>query len=234
MIYWFTSKAFSSSVSTHLDQTYFSYIVIGDIFLTLPFYFIDTFVRKIKQSVYDGTFELMLSLPISFSKIIFILGMGGFIRDLLRSLVTLTIVVFCFEFPSTWANIAKAFLFQFVFIVPFISIGFIFSLSILYFGRGESLLGYLNTLAAFLAGSFFPLSVLPNWIQKASLQFSPLTFILEQTRHLISFGGFSLPTLPIISTILSWSIVSIIIALFIFKLAVSKMRKKGFQFLITY
>ncbi len=234
LIYWFTSKAFSASVDAHLNQSYFSYILVGDLFLSLPLYFVSTFVRKIKLSVHDGSFQLMLSLPVSILKILFVLGTGGLIRDIIRTIITLSIAMILFDFPSSPLNILKAILFEIIFIIPFVNLGILFSLIILYIGRGESFLGYLNTLGSFLAGSFFPIAVLPPILQNLSNSISPLTFELEQVRHILLTGTYSGSFSIFFTTIILWSIGTTLVTAAGHKVLLNKMRHSGFNFLITY
>lgn len=234
VIYWFTSKAFHLSIQNHLHQDYFSYILIGDLFLSTPLYFMDTFVRKIKLSIHDRTFHTFLSLPLSIFKIIMTLGISGLVRDLMRTSITFALAYLIFSFQLPVSNFLMALLFQLLFLLPFIALGIILSLFILYIGRGDGMLAYINTIGSFLAGAFFPISVLPLWIQKVSLYFSPITFFLEQTRSILRQGVPSMQISHFVGVFLLWNLLTIVLAAVVYRIIVSKLYSKGFQLLITY
>lgn len=233
IIYWFSSKAFTLAVQSYLHQDYFSYLLIGDLVLSTPLYFIDTFVRKIRLSIHDKTFQTLLCLPLRIIHIMLTLGLSGLTRDILRTIITFALAVVFFNFHFEWLNLFKIILFQLLFIPPFLALGITISLLILYMGRGEGVLGYINTVGSFLAGAFFPIAVLPVWLQKSTQILSPITFLLEQSRQILHTGSPSLSLPAFIATLLTWYFILIPISLIAYKKIIFRLHKKGFQLLIT-
>ncbi len=226
-IYWFTAKAFKFATP---NQNYFHYIVIADIFLALPLYFLDTFIRKVKQAVQEKTLYTFLSLSIPLYKTIILIGAGGVIRELIR-IITITIIsILLFSPFSSLSNIFTALGFMTLFLPIFILLGITFTMLLLYLHRGSGIISYLNLASSVLAGAFFPITVFPLWLQKSSIYLTPIVLFLENIRRILN----SQPLLPntIITTIF-WFFLSTILAYLSYQLIHKKLQEKGFNILFT-
>jgi ABC-2 type transport system permease protein len=189
IIYYFTSKAFSGSVDSSLAEynvDYFSYIVLGEVFLAIPLYFLEGPFRNLKTAVIEGTWETMISLPKSPFKSLVYVSTFDFPRVALRCCVTLLMAILFFGLKISILDFLQVSLLQ-VMAIPFcFGFGLVACSIFLLSGRGQSFIGYLTTFTAFFSGGFFPISVFPNWLREASYYFSPFTFLLENSRQIIA------------------------------------------------
>jgi len=184
-IYYYVSKAFAGPVEGGLSKykvDYFSYVVFGEIFISIPLFFLIGPFHKLKSLALDGTLETYLSLPISINRFITVLSFWNFGQTLKRETLTLLIAVLFFQMNFEVFSLLKLILLVLVSSPIFLGIGLCLCYFLFVFGRGGSLIGYINTFVAISSGSFFPLDVMPSWFQNFSLNFSPFTLFLETSR----------------------------------------------------
>jgi len=210
IIYYYTSKAFSGSVTQGLSDykvDYFTFIVLGEVFLAIPLYFLEGPFRNLKTAVIEGTWETMISLPKSPFKSLVYISTFDFPRVALRGFVTLKMAIVFFGLRISIIDFIQVAYIQ-VIAIPFcFGFGLIACSIFLLSGRGQSFIGYLTTFTAFFSGGFFPISVFPTWLREASYYFSPFTFLLENSRKIVA-GTVGNPHLLNITThMLLWSVV---------------------------
>jgi ABC-2 type transport system permease protein len=228
-VYFYISKAFSSSVDDAISSfggSYFDYVVFGEIFMMLPLYFLDAPYKKIKSSIVEGSFDIYLSLPITLNRLIFILCSWNLVQVLKRVILTFLIASLFFDFSMNYASLPQLIILQIVSILPFLGLGLCVSCLILFFGRGESALGYLNTIISISAGSFFPLSVLPQWLQDSSRLLSPFTILLENSRYILNSPLGLMDFSKVVFVLLVWGCF-IFLGRYLLKRAINSYRKNG-------
>jgi ABC-type polysaccharide/polyol phosphate export permease len=187
-IYHFTSEAFNSSVNDSLslyEMNYFEFIVVGEVLLALPLFFLEGTFRKVKQSLVEGVWETMSYLNIDSVKAVFYLVLSAVPKEIFKISIVVGLSYLFFDF-----NVSPLFfLISFIVIILispiFFSLGLLFSLILLRYGRGQSLIGYFLTVMSIGAGSFFPISVLPQVVRDIFL-FFPYTRALESSRIYIA------------------------------------------------
>ena len=235
VIYYFTSKAFNSSVASGLTSygvDYFSYIVLGEVLLAIPLYFLEGPYRNLKTAVIEGTWETMISLPKSPFKSLVYISTFDLPRVVLRCFITLALAVVFFGLRISPMEFIQISFFQ-ILAIPFcFGFGLIACSLFILSGRGQAVIAYLTTLTAFLSGGFFPISVFPEWLREASYLISPFTFLLENSRLIIA-GRMELNQfIYACATIIVWSAV-----FFAGHLAVGKAmyfrKKNGGQIIIS-
>lgn len=139
-----------------------------------------TYVRRVYQKTYDG----LLSTPVNVSEIMTAEGIWIAAKAGVYGCAPL-LVAMCFGLPPSWGMLT----------VPFI--GFLTGLGFGYFGQWLS--GLVPSIDAFnyvtsalitplflVAGTFFPLTQLPQWAQ-ALAQLNPLYHCVQLVRH-AAFG----------------------------------------------
>lgn len=188
-IYYYVSMAFSGSVESGISKykvDYFSYVVFGEIFISLPLFFLVGPFHKLKSLALDGSLETYLSLPITMNRFIAVLSFWNFAQALKRVLLTLIIAILFFKMKFEFLVLLKLLMLLIVSSPIFLGIGLSLCYFLFVFGRGGSLIGYVNTFVAISSGSFFPLAVMPNWFLELSMRFSPFTLFLESSREIYS------------------------------------------------
>lgn len=185
IIYFYTSKAFANSFENQLNimgMDYFSFMVIGDLILTLPFYLFEGSIHAIKRAKIEGTFLTLQLLHQSYIKTLFIFIFVGSLPSLFRSLIILALYLFMSPEHFYLTNFILISLTSLILFMPFALI----SLSLFLFtGRGAFIFGQISTLIAIFSGSYFPVTILPAWIANLSSNFNPFTLFLNHGRSLI-------------------------------------------------
>ncbi|MBT3583356.1 MAG: ABC transporter permease [Halobacteriovoraceae bacterium] len=231
-IYWYTSKAFAPAIAETLTKyhtNYFTFMVIGEVFLYFPIYFMEGFSRKLRMSMADGTFETLLSLPVSPIKTNIVIGIQGIARELARLTLFITLAALCFGLRFDPLYFAQGLLLQIAYLPVFLGLGLLISSVVMITGRGNGLVAFLNTGASLLAGGYFPIEVFPNIVQKLALKLSPFTAILQSTREIL-IGKLDLNDFltPVI-----WSVILLPSGIYLFKWAIINFKRKGIPLIFT-
>lgn len=189
-IYHFTSLAFESSVDSSLaiyGVNYFEFIVMGEIVLALPLFFLEGAYRKVKQSLMDGVWDTLNYLNINRLKSILFLILTALPKELVRIFVTVLFSYLFFDFNLSLKFVGVILCYVILTLPIFFGLGLIFCSLLLKTGRGQAAIGYFLTLMSIGAGGFFPLSVLPEKFV-SFLYFFPYTLVLEESRLYLAKG----------------------------------------------
>ena len=193
LIYYFTSKTFSGSIDSSLaiyKVNYFDFILIGEVLLALPLFFLEGTYRKVRESLMNGVYDTFNYLGISSLKSIFFLVSSALPKVLFRISLTLVFAYLFFGFSIPIGRILICFLIVIISLPLFFSFGLAFSAVLLKTGRGQALIGYFLTMMSIGAGGFFPLSVLPVSLVRV-LEFFPYTTLLETLRLFLVDANYS-------------------------------------------
>jgi ABC-2 type transport system permease protein len=123
-------------------------------------------------------------------------------------------------------NITAALLFFLVSLIAFSSIGIFSATFTLVFKRGDPLLWLFGSLSWLLGGVFYPLEVLPPFLQRIA-QLLPITHALEGMRAALLHGTAVIELLPQIETLALFGLVGLPISLIAFSLGVRRARVTG-------
>jgi ABC-2 type transport system permease protein len=124
------------------------------------------------------------------------------------------------------ANVPAALLFFVVSLSAFSSIGILSATFTLVFKRGDPLLWFFGSLSWLLGGVFYPLEVLPEFLQRIA-QLLPITHALEGMRAALLSGAAVVELLPQIETLALFGLVGLPISLIGFSLGVRRARVTG-------
>lgn len=111
--------------------------------------------------------------------------------------------------------------------IPFVwGIGVANAGLVLTFRRGTALLGFAATLLTMLSGAFFPLSLLPGWLESAA-QYNPLAIAIESMRQSLLGGEGAGQALVAVGELLPYMAASLALGFWIFALALRRERRLG-------
>ena len=173
-----------------------------------------------------GTLESLLTTPTSSQTI----QVGSILFDLifipLRMGLLLLMLGLVFGLGLDIGGVPEA-LVLLVFFMPFVwGLGILAAAITLTFRRGAGMVGLAIAGLTLISGLYFPLALLPNWLETVSAA-NPLSIAASGLRDALlgdtgwgSIGGDILILLPL-------SIVSILVGAFAFKLALSRERRLG-------
>lgn len=168
--------------TTAQSQTMVIYLAIGTIvwrYLSVIFYWV-TDVIGIER--WEGTIEYTLMAPVQ--RITHMLGQTSFavVYSMFHTVVILGATLLLFDITLTNANLLTALVVMLAGSFSFIGFSIVGSvLPLLFPERGSQMTHVIIALLLLVSGVYYPISVLPHWMQTAAL-FSPATYVLDGVR----------------------------------------------------
>jgi len=158
------------------------YLLVG----TLVWHYLAVIFDNISEMIawerWEGTIEYTFMAPISrFTQMI---GQTLFslVYGLLHTGIILGVVVLFFHLDLSGANLFGGLLMLVAGSLSFIGLGIVASvLPLLFPERGAQMTHVIQALLLLISGVYFPISVLPEWMQPLA-RFSPATYVLEGMR----------------------------------------------------
>ncbi len=227
--FYFLSKLFGGNISPYLTPyggSYFAFVIIGIAFSSYLQVSLQRMSQIIRESQMTGTLEALLLTNTRTSMIIFSSSIYSFLWTSLRVLILLSFGIFIFGMNIEHANYLLAVLFLLLTITSTIGLGIISAGFIMVFKKGNPLNLVFGSLSVLLGGVFYPVTVLPEWMQKCAYVL-PITHSLEGMRQtLLNGAGFKV-IMPNLLVLIAFSITILPISLWCFNLAVKKAEIDG-------
>ena len=204
---------------------YFSFVLIGIAFSNFLSVGLGSFSDNIRSEQVIGTLEAMLVTPTRLFNIVLSSSQWNFAFTSLRVGVYLIFGVF-FGVSFSGAAILPALLALALTVIAFSSLGIISASFIMVFKRGDPIAFALSTSSTLLGGVYYPITVLPGWLQTLSY-FFPITYSLRAIRlSLLQGAGFSVVGGDLIALAV-FSLITLPISLVCFRFAVSRAKRDG-------
>ncbi|MBL7094945.1 ABC transporter permease [candidate division KSB1 bacterium] len=229
LVFFFLSKLFEGQEIPHLKPyggNYFAFVLIGIAFSN----YLNVAIRSLSKSIRDaqmmGTLEALLVTQTEIPTIILGSSIYSYLFTSFQVLLYLVLggVLFGVNFGS--ANYLGALVILIFTIASFGSVGIISASFIMIFKRGDPATWLITSLSWLLGGVYYPIEVLPDWLEKLSYLL-PITYSLNGMR-LALLQGSSLIELKLnILALLIFTLVLLPVSLFIFSRAVKKAKHDG-------
>jgi ABC-2 type transport system permease protein len=205
---------------------YFSFAVIGVAFARYFQLTLRMFSDSIRAAQLSGCLEAMLSSQTDSLTIVLLSSLYGLISGAMQPIVILTAAVVFMGVDFSHANVAATMLILGLSILTFVAFGVLSAATILWLKKGDPLAWILGGMGTLIGGAYFPVAVLPVWLQKISFLI-PITYSLDALRLAI-LKGYSIEmlagqalTLGLIAAIL------LPVSLYVFAATVRKGRIEG-------
>ena len=228
-VFFFISRLFSKSISPYLAAyggNYFAFVIIGIALSGFMGTSLGVFASSISSAQSQGTLEAMLVMPTKLSEIVLFSSIWSFLFTALNTLVYLFFGVVVFGLNLGKANLPAAVMILVLIISIFSGLGIISASFIMVLKRGDPISWIFGSASSIMGGTFFPISVLPDWLQKLSYLF-PLFYALRAMR-LALLKGYGFATLAPDILALGFFVVLIIpFSLWSFKYAVKRAKIDG-------
>jgi ABC-2 type transport system permease protein len=229
LMFFFIARLFGPAATPYLAAyggDYFSFVLIGIAFSGYLGVAISSFSSSIRQGQMMGTLEVMLVTPTRLSTILVSSSLWSFAFTSLRIVVYLAVGALVFGVNLNQANWLAALLIQALTILTFGSLGIISASFIMAFKQGNPLNMVLGTASSLLGGVYYPITVLPTWLQPFS-HLLPITYSLRAMR-LAVLQGYSFSALaPDMLILAVFAIVLFPLSLVAFRLGVRKAKMDG-------
>jgi ABC-2 type transport system permease protein len=181
---WFVAKLVDPGTLASGD--YFSFVVTALVVTAFLGAALPSLARNVREEQQRGTLEAIVALgvgPVAYS-----LGAAaGPLAYVTPQIVVLGVAGGALGLELEDANWSLAIVALVVGTVSFVGVGLVGAAAVLAFRRAEALVGWLLVALAFLAGEFFPRSLLPGWLEWLGV-LSPVTWCLQLVRGALLDG----------------------------------------------
>jgi ABC-2 type transport system permease protein len=181
-------QAGRSSVLKSYGGNYFSFALVG---LAINSYLragLVTITNDIRQIMNQGTLEAMCATPTSYNWLLLCSSLWQFVFESIRVACYFLVAMLVFGMKLDNANWPAALLTMVLTAPVFLMLGVISCSILVVVKKGDPVNWVCSSLGAILAGTMFPVSVLPDWMQKIAFCL-PLTHSLEAARRSLLAGA---------------------------------------------
>ncbi len=228
-IFYFLSRLFSTAVAPQLEAyggDYFSFVLIGLAFTGFLGLSLSSFASSIREGQVMGTLEIMLLSPTRLSAILLSSSLWAYLLTTLRVVIYLLVGALVFGASLGQANVGSALLVMLLSIASFSGIGILSAAIVLLVKKGDPISWVLGSASSLLAGVYYPVSVLPEWLEPLS-RILPLTYALDAMR-LAMLQGYSIYELRFdILVLLGFTVVLTPLAFLVFRKALKRAKIEG-------
>lgn len=229
LVFFFISKMVGNTISGPLAPyggSYFPFVLIG---VAVQYYLsvaLGSFSATLRGSQLSGSLEAVLATPIS--PFYFLAGSAayGFAFNSLRVLLYLAMGSLIFGINLSWIHFPVVLLTLVLSVTAFSSLGILSASFIMVFKRGDPLNWAFTAASWLLGGVYYPVSVLPVWLQKLAM-LVPMTHSLESLRRSLLCNEGITTVGPHLLALFVWSALGLPLSLFCFKWALDRARIQG-------
>ncbi|MFQ5793962.1 MAG: ABC transporter permease [Candidatus Bipolaricaulia bacterium] len=192
------------------------YLLVGTLVWSYLSVVFDSVSEMISWERWEGTIEYTFMAPVS--RLTHMIGTTLFAvaYGILRTLIILAIVALFFRIDLGAANLIGAILMLLLGSISFIGFGIVAAvLPLLFPERGSQMTHVIEALMLLISGIYYPVTVLPDWIQRIST-LSPATYVLQGMRDSLLDGVATGELLGYVVPLVIMGLVTIPIGLVVF------------------
>jgi ABC-2 type transport system permease protein len=223
--FYFLSRLFGNALVPQLEQyggDYFSFVLIGLAFSGYLSLSLSNFSQSIREGQMMGTLEIMLLSPTRLSAMLFSSSLWPYLFTTLNVVVYLVMGALIFGFNVSQANFATALVVLILSIISFSGFGILSAAVVLVVKKGDPIAWLFGGASSLLAGVYYPISVLPDWLTPLS-RILPMTYALDAMR-LAMLKGYSLYE---VRFLFGFAIILTPLAFLVFRKALKRAKKEG-------
>jgi ABC-2 type transport system permease protein len=228
-IYYFIARLIGPAVAPQLARygtDYFTFVLTGIAFTQYFSVGLNSFTTSLRQAQTTGTLEAMLSTPISLTALILCSALWEFCLSTLRVVVYLAVGVLFLGVNLAGGNWPLAGLTLLLTVTTFSSLGILAASFIMVLKRGDPITWMFNAVSHLLGGVYYPISVLPAWLQHLALLL-PVTYALEAMRLALKPGTPFSQIQPSLVGLVVFGCLLLPVSLLAFRFAVRQARIDG-------
>ncbi len=207
-----------------LSQGYFAFAAVGLAVLRMAQTALNSFSSRLRTEQTTGTFETLLSSPVSPS----VVALGSAAFDLLRATVGGSVTVLVAMLFGLRLHVGAGMLLSVVVGLPaliatFAAVGVVVAAFAVVFKQVTALLGMVTAVLALLAGVYFPVGILPGPLETLA-NLLPFTWGIDVLRAGLLRGELAAGRLALL---VGFAVVALPLALALFGRAVDFARRRG-------
>ena len=170
-----------------LENTqYFAWLVLGTLSFLILTAALDALPRAIENGLITGQLEALLSTPAATGTVFAGIASAEVVWALLRALIFLACgAILGARFH--WANLPSGLLILFMLVLATVPFGIVASSFLIAFRRAGPLQTLVVLFSQFLGGIYYPVNMIPTWVEKVSWAL-PVTYALRAFRSVLIDG----------------------------------------------
>jgi ABC-2 type transport system permease protein len=170
-------------------QDYMTFLLIGALIWSYLSMIFDILSETVQWERWEGTIEYTFMSPTS--RVTHLLGMGVYaiVYGIIRTALVLGVAMLAFDLDLGNANYVAAVVVLAVCSISLVGFGVVAAvMPLLSPEKGQQVTYIVSALLLLVSGVFYPVNVLPDWMQKLAAV-SPVTYGLEGTRAALRDGA---------------------------------------------
>jgi ABC-2 type transport system permease protein len=224
-LFYYVSRLVTVSTVGSSDG-YFAYVVVGIVALEILTSTIATTPVNLRQELVAGTFERLVLSPFGAMRSMLAMMLFPLLQAFVIATVTLTFAAGVFGMHIAFPDVLLALPAGILGALAFAPFGLLTAAAILVVKQALAGVSILLTLMSIFAGVYFPVALLPDWIEWVS-RVQPLTPAVDLLRHLISSAPTTDPPLLDAVKLVLWTGVLFPAALWVLSSGIRHSRQRG-------
>jgi ABC-2 type transport system permease protein len=227
--FYFVSQLLGAGAAQYLSSyggDYFSFVLIGIAFVGYQGVALHSFSGVVQSAQSAGTLEAMLVTPTRLSTILFSSSLWNFVFTSFRVLLYILLGVLVFGADLRNANVLAGLVVLCLTVVTLSGIGILSACFIMIFKRGNPVDFLFSSLSTLLGGVYYPIQVLPGWLQILA-RFFPLTYSLDAMRRALLTGASLADLWREVAVLAGFSVLLLPLSLVAFRYAVRQAKRDG-------
>jgi ABC-2 type transport system permease protein len=191
LTFYFIDRLFGFQIVSHLEPygvNYFSYALVGIAFSGLIGTSLGKVTAQLNQEQTMGTLEALLVAPTHIETLISAMITWDLIYAFIEFAVYIVAGIFLFHIDFSNINVLSVLVITLLSIISFNSLSIIAAGFIIVFKKGDPISWLINIGFELLGGVYFPVTVLPEWLQFISHLF-PITYSIRSVELAIYQGA---------------------------------------------
>jgi ABC-2 type transport system permease protein len=210
------------------DRTvnYLEFVAVGIAISSFLAVGLSRLTTVIRQEQVQGTLEALLLTPTAWTTI----EIGSAFYDILyvplRTAVFLAFTALLFDAHYTLSGVGPAAVVLVAFIPCVWGLGVISAAATLTFRRGSGGMGFIVSIATLGSGAYFPLTVLPEWVQRVA-SYNPVAIAIRGMRGALLGGEGWSQVGPSVVRLVPMSVLAMLLGAVAFRAAIARERRRG-------
>jgi len=216
----------ASRLLTQYGADYFSFALVG---LAVTSYLragLVTMTNDTRQVMNQGTLEAVFAAPVGYMRLLLCSALWPFLFETVRVGAYFVIGRMVFGMRLLNANWGAALVVMILTIPIFLLLGVISTSILILVKRGDPVNWFFSSLSSLLAGTVFPIAVLPGWLGAAAM-FLPLTHSLEAMRRTLLMGTPLIDIRGHLAALIAFVSVLIPLTILVNRVCMARAKKRG-------
>jgi ABC-2 type transport system permease protein len=215
-----------SGALTRYGTRYFPFALVGVAFARYFDLMLRMFSDSIRTAQVTGCLESMLSSQTGCITIVLLSSLYSLISGAVQLILILVGGVLMFGVDLRHMDIPATLVVLLVSVAIFVACGVISAAAIVWLKKGDPITWVLGSFGTILGGAYFPIDVMPAWMQKLSL-LVPVTYSLDALRLTMLKGGSLASAAKPIGILGVMAVILLPLGAALFAAAVRKGRREG-------